>query len=276
MYADSAPADGERLGRAELFAIVLVLALLNSLAGKIAGALAKGPADALLSLLGVNAVLWLAIYALIRFGLDARFEPLRPADKWLAGVAVLLCFVPILLGAAAALFLLSLYLLRSSEAAGPIRKLAIVGLAATGPVLWGPLCLELLAPEITRVEALLILASADLPVQDNVFRSAGGMTFVIQGGCSSLKNISFAILLLVALAQLLDIPLTRRLIPIAIAAVAATILVNTARLTSYGYFPEEFAWLHYGDGRLIFAWATLLLTFAIIGFGLLRAAPSRL
>jgi exosortase/archaeosortase family protein len=136
--------------------------------------------------------------------------------------------------------------------------------------------MALLGPEITRVEALIIGATTGLPTAGNVFRSYDGSTiFVVAGSCSSLANISIALLLLVVLAQLLDIPLSRRLVPVALAAVAATLLANSGRLAALGLWPQHYHYLHEGGGRQLAAWASLLLTSGTIGIGLYRVARAQ-
>jgi exosortase/archaeosortase family protein len=269
-----AGAQGGWPARTDLFALLLAVALVNGVAPRISAALASGYGTALVSLLGVNAVLWFAFYAIVRIALDDHAPvPPRRADKYVAAALLLCAFFPVMAAAAAALFLASLYLLRTTAPGTPLRKLALIALAASGPLLWGPACIALLGPEITRLEALIIGAGTGLPTEGNVFRSFDGSTpFVVAGSCSALANVSIALLLLVVLTQLLDIPLSRRLVPVALAAVAATIIANTGRLAALGLWPEHFHYLHEGGGRQWAGWASLVLTGAVIGIGLYRVA----
>jgi exosortase/archaeosortase family protein len=267
-------AQGSRLARTDLFALLLAVAIVNSVAPRISSALASGYEAALVTLLGVNAVIWFALYAIVRIALDDRSAaPLRRADKYVAAALLLCALFPVMAAAAIALFLVSLYLLRTSAPGTALRKQALIGLAASGPLLWGPACISLLGPEISRLEALIIGAGTGLPTDGNVFRSFDGSTsFIVAGSCSALANVSIAVLLLVVLAQLLDIPLTRRLVPVALAAIVATILTNTARLAALGLWPEHFHYLHEGGGRQLASWASLIVTGAVIGIGLYRVA----
>jgi exosortase/archaeosortase family protein len=231
----------------------------------------------LLSLLGVDAVLWLALFAIVKIALeDCAQAPQRRADLYVGALLLACVFVPMTAAAALALLLGALYLLRTTAPGTAPRKLALIALATTGPLLWGPACMALLGPEITRVEALIIGATTGLPTAGNVFRSYDGSTiFVVAGSCSSLANISIALLLLVVLAQLLDIPLSRRLVPVALAAVAATLLANSGRLAALGLWPQHYHYLHEGGGRQLAAWASLLLTSGTIGIGLYRVARAQ-
>ena len=274
MTTRSVETNGRWFSRADFFALLLAVALLNSLAPRIAGALAAGSGTALMSLLGVDAVLWFALYAIVRIALDdGAGAPLRRADKYLGALVLTCALVPVMSASLAALILASLYLLQTSAPATAPRKLALIALATTGPLLWGPAFMVLFGPEITRLEALIIGAATGLPTAGNVFRSYdGSATFIVAGTCSSLANISIALLLLVTLTQLLDIPLSRRLIPVALAAIGATILANTGRLAALGLWPEHYQYLHEGGGRQLAAWASLILTGAAIGFGLYRVA----
>jgi exosortase/archaeosortase family protein len=260
--------------RTDLFALLLTVAIVNGLAPRISAAMAAGYWTALVSLFGVNAVLWFACYAIVRIALDDRSPaPPHRADKYVAAALLACALFPVMAAASIALFLASLYLLRTTAPGMPLRKMGLIALAATGPLLWGPACIALLGPEISRLEALIIGAGTGLPIQGNVFRSFdGSATFIVAGSCSALANISIALLLLVVLIQLLDIPLSRRLVPVALAAVAATILANTGRLAALGLWPEHYHYLHEGGGSQLIGWASLILTGAVIGIGLSRVA----
>lgn len=262
------------LARTDLFALFLSIAFINSLAPRISGALAEGYGPALISLLGVNAALWLALYAMLKIALEDEIAaPPRSADKFVVALLVICSFFPVMVAASAALFFAAVYLLLTTAPGTPLRKLALVALASTGPLLWGPACIALLGPEITRLEALMIGAGTGLPTEGNVFRSYdGSATFIVAGSCSALANISIALLLLVVLTQLLDIPLSRRLAPVALAAVAATILANTGRLAALGLWPEHSHYLHEGGGRQLATWVSLILSGGAIGIGLYRVA----
>jgi hypothetical protein len=274
MASQPATARASGLARGDIFAVLFAVAMLNSVALRMETSLAAGPVFALVTLLDVNAALWFSLYAIFRIALaDEIREPARPGDKYVAAILLAASLVPVMLASAAALFAAAIYLLRATAPKTPLRKIALVGLAATGPLLWGPICLQIFGPEITRIEALLIGTATGLPTDGNVFRSFdGSATFVVAGGCSSLANISMALLLLVTLTQLLDIPLTKRVVPIAIAAVAATILVNTTRLACLGLSPDHMVYLHTGGGAQLFGWASFILSGAVIGFGLIRVA----
>jgi exosortase/archaeosortase family protein len=269
-----AEARGRWLARTDFFALLFGVAIANSVAPRISDALAEGYGTALTSLLGVNAALWLALYAIFRTALDDGVPaPLRRADFYVAALVLICSLVPVVATASVGLFLAALYLLRTTAPGTPPRKLALIALAASGPLLWGPTCMALLGPEITRLEALIIGAGTGLPTQGNVYRSFDGSTsFVVAGSCSALANISIALLLLVVLTQLLDIPLSRRLVPVALAAVAVTVFANVGRLAALGMWPAHYHYLHEGGGRELAAWASLILTGAVIGIGLYRVA----
>jgi exosortase/archaeosortase family protein len=260
--------------RTEFFAFLLLLAIANGVATRMASALAEGPATALASLLGVNAVIWFALYAIVRIALDERSaQAPRRADWWIAAALIAAALFPMTMASSLALLGVSIHLLRTTAAGTAPRKLGLIGLAATGPLLWGPICLAMFAPEIARLEALIIGAGTGLETQGNLFRSFDGTaTFIVTGSCSALANISIAMLLLVTLVQLLDIPMTRRLVPVAAAAVAAMILANTGRLAALGFWPGSYPYLHDGGGRFLLAWGGLILTGIVIGVGLARVA----
>ena len=123
----SGPADAGRggLARTDLFALLLAVAIVNSVAPRISSALASGFELAAVSLLGVNAVIWFALYAIVRIGLDdGSAAPLQRADKYVAAALLLCALFPVMAAAAIALFLVSLYLVRTTTSGTALRKQA--------------------------------------------------------------------------------------------------------------------------------------------------------
>ena len=244
------------------------------MATRIASSFEFGYLIAALSLLGVSGVIWLALYAILKFGFSPHArQSLAKFDHLVLGGLVVASLLPIQMASSAAVFGAAVYLLFTTTSGQPLWRVAVVALATTGPLLWGPLSLSLLGPEITRIEALIVGTVTGLPTQGNVYLAVDGhTTFIVAGGCSALANISLTLLVTAVLTQLLDIPLSRRLVPVVLTAVLATIAVNSARLAAVGYFPQHFEYLHVGFGRQLFGWAGLIAMGAVVGFGLYRAA----
>lgn len=261
--------------RTMLFGLLIVVAAINGVEPRLVSSMKAGLPVALLSLFGVSAVIWFALYALLKLALAADcLDPVRRGD-WLVMAGLLVASIfPIAIAASAAMVGAGLYLWLTTENGSPLRRVAIIVLALTGPLFWGPAVLALLGPEITRIETAVIASASGFRTMGNVFWAVDGQTrFVVAGACSSLANISLTLLFIATLTQLLDIPINARLVPVVVGGLAATIFVNCVRIASIGHFPQALDYLHNGGGQQLFSWASLLLMGTIVGAGLLRVAP---
>jgi len=175
----------------------------------------------------------------------------------LAG-CLLAAVLPIAIAAAAMVPVVGAYLFRRSAPGTLDRRFAVIVLALSGPVFFGPVVRVLLGPEWVKAETLLLAALFDLPTQGNVIMTEGGRTYVVAGNCSSLHNISMAILVVASLSQLLDIRGAWKLAACTALASLAVIAVNSVRLLMIAKMPDHFDYLHVGGGRTWFSWAAML------------------
>lgn len=262
--------------RSEVFAALLVTATLNAQAGRIVDALAGNLTAAFISLFGINAIVWFACFALMRIGLEARDggpqEQITRADLGIAIGMALACLLPTPFPAAAALIGGAIWLWRSSPADSGGRRLAIIGLALTGPVIWGPLVLRLLGPQLLWLDAALGAALAGYEASDNLIVTPGArLDLMVADGCSAFRNVTQVLLLATTLFVLLDLrPTLRAGIGIA-AAVGAVILINGTRLAAMALYPARFDYLHDGGGATLFGYATLVASVLILGVFLGRS-----
>jgi len=158
-----------RLDRANLLAATLIAASLNRLFVKMSDSVALGGwASAFASLLGVSAVIWIALLALIDLGGDGTGPKPAQIDWWLCGAALACCFLPTGWEAAIALLGLSLVSIARFGAESRERRLAIIGLALTGPLLFGPVALAYLGTEMLRFDAALVSLISGHPSSGNV------------------------------------------------------------------------------------------------------------
>lgn len=266
-----------RIDRASLLAATLVAASLNRLFVKMAESVSLyGWVGALGSLLGVSAVIWIALVVLIDLGGDGSGPGPAKLDWWLCGGALVTCLLPSGWEAAVALLLLSLASIWRFGQGTRERRLAIIGLALTGPLLFGALALSYLGPQILRVDALLVSLLSGQHASGNVVEFADptvhpGQQMVILAGCSSFHNLSLAGVLFAVVTQLLNLKLTPRLWLVAAAMGLVTILINGARITAIALMPEHYEVLHVGWAGQLIAIASLVLTGALLLVAALRA-----
>jgi len=256
--------------RAEAFAIIGSIAAVNALAGKLATALhGQSLASALLSLGGVSAIIWFAlIVMLVIAGKTDKVEALAPLDRPVLASMAILAAIPFNFGGAIAVLLGGAYLLATSASASATRRVAVVMVALTGPLIWGRLLLAFFGPMLLGWDAHLAAAIAGSSVQGNVVDLFGGAgRLYVALGCSSLHNMSLSILLFVVVTQMLQLRLSPALLSVCVASAAAMAIVNILRLATIARFPSHFEYFHVGQGGALFGLASFAAAIAVTGVG---------
>jgi len=262
------------LGRGSVFAAAGILAALNAEAGQILATLTfQSPVEAVTGLAGISAVIWAAMISAWSIGREDR-QRLGERRDAVALIAIVgLAFLPISYAAQAGLLLCGTYLLATSGGHGPARRAALVLLALTGPLIWGRILLNLFAGPILSLDAHIVGTVIGSPVRGNVFASANGSRhFIIGDLCSSVHNMSLAIVLWTTAAMLFDIRIDRRYVALGAAMAGFMFALNIARLAAIGLFPADFNFLHFGAGAALFGWAGLIGAVLLAGWGVANAA----
>lgn len=271
-----------RLDRASLLAATLVAASLNRLFVKMSDSVALGGwVHALASLLGISAVIWIALVALIDLGGDGTDTKPARADWWLCGAALACCLLPTGWEAGLALLGLSAVSIVRFAPGSRERRVAVIGLALTGPLLFGPFALAYFGPEMLRLDAAFVSLISGHPSTGNVVEftdpvmRAAGKQMVIYAGCSSFHNMSLVGVMFAVVTQTTNVRLTSSMWLLAIAMVAAVFAINAGRLTAIALFPQHYDFLHTGLGGQLVGFAGLVIASAIILFGALRGMEPR-
>lgn len=263
-----------QVARGSSFAAAGVLAALNAQAGQIIVAFSdRPPVEALTNLAGISAIIWAAMIAAWKIGSDDP-QPLRArADVWVLALVIVLSFLPISFAAELGLLTCAVYFAATSPHRTPARRAAIVLLALTGPLIFGRVLLNLFNKPILWLDAHIVGAVIGTRVDGNMFLAADGVhRFEIANLCSSVHNISLAIVLWTTAAMLFDIRIDRRYIATGAAMAGFMFALNIVRLSSIGLFPTHFIFLHFGTGAVLFGWAGLIGAALLAGLGVAGAA----
>jgi hypothetical protein len=263
-----------RITRAGAFAGAGVLAAVNAHADQVINALRYlSLSDAIGGLAGISAVIWVAMYAAMKIGFEDRRSRLDGRDTALLVAIVALAIVPVSFAAKAGLLICGLYMFATSRPGDPCRRVSLILLALTGPLIWGRILLHLFEAPILALDAHLVASVVGLNVDGNVVRSSDGSAIYLIGGpCSSVHNMSLAIVLWTTAAVLFRIRVDRGYAAIGTAMVAWMFALNIARLASIARFPNHFDFLHDGLGAELFGWASLIGAGILAGTGVIRAA----
>ena len=262
------------LSRGSAFAAAGVLAALNAQAGQILPALShQSPVDSLIGLGGISAIIWAAMAAAWKVGTDDRHRVAGGMDRAVLAIVVTLSFLPLSYAAQLGLLLSVAYLFATSRGHEPARRAALILLALTGPLIWGRILLNLFAGPILWLDAHIVGTLIGTTVDGNTFRAADGThRFVIADLCSSVHNISLAIVLWTTAAMVFEIRIDRRYVAVGVAMAGFMFALNIARLSTIGLLPAHFDYFHGGTGAALFGWAGLIGAVLLAGWGVARAA----
>jgi exosortase/archaeosortase family protein len=260
--------------RGGAFAAAGVLAALNAQADQIVSTLTWQPAlNAAISMAGISAIIWAAMAAAWKIGSEDDRKPKGAMDYAVLGVVLLSSFVPLSYAAQAGLLLCGCYLLATAGRSDAERRSAVILLALTGPLIWGRLILHLFEVPILSLDAHIVGTVIGSPTAGNVVRFAGDNgRFVIAEPCSSVHNMSLAIVLWTTAAMLFRIRIDGRYMLVGAAMVALMYGLNLVRLSTIGLFPGYFDILHVGWGAVTFGYAGLVGAAIVAGFGVIDAA----
>ena len=265
----------DTISRGGAFAAAGVLAALNAQADHLILDLSwQSPLDAALNLGGVSAVIWAAMFAAWKIGDEDRRPLSGNMDLIVLGMVILLSFLPISYAAQVSLLLCACYLLMTAERHNdPERRAALVLLALTGPLIWGRLLLRLFEGPVLALDAHLVGAAIGSRVDGNIVNFATGPNrFIIGDPCSSVHNMSLAIVLWTTAAMVFRIKIDRRYVMTGLAMVVTMFGLNVVRLSILGLFPAYFDFLHTGGGAILFSWAGLIAAALLAGSGVIDAA----
>jgi exosortase/archaeosortase family protein len=238
----------------------------------------QGIGGAILGAFGVNPIFWFVMFAAAAIAFEpGDVAPTRRVDSLIAGAVFAMALSPIVLAASAGLLLATGWLLMTSPRGSRGRRAALVLLALTTSLIWGPMVMTLFGDRLVSLDAQFIALLAGTRAQGNLVDfSTPGNPLMIAYGCSSLHNITMALQLWVAITQQLRLRIERRVIIIGLAAVIGNILVNGVRIATIANHRSEFDYWHHGGGGSIFGWLAVVVVAVIVVLGCHALAPRRI
>jgi exosortase/archaeosortase family protein len=237
--------------RAELFTGLVLVGFANGITGPAMTAVQdSGVISAVLDTFGVNVMVWCAAALAVSSFWRVSVQPINRTDLAVAVAAIACYFAPQPKLSWIGLTGLAIYMLCTSQPHGPLRRGSWIVLAMTVPMLWVRVVLTVL-PSILDVEAMLASWLSGTSRVGNVIYFADGWGYLlVERGCSSLTNISLAILCWLLFAQSVDRRWSLRCVGWCLLACAAAIAINTVRLSILAQQGERFDQLHGTAGEV--------------------------
>jgi exosortase/archaeosortase family protein len=245
--------------RDRFFVALTILALANGCAGRMIYAVESlGWWAAIAGTFNISIVVWAACVA--GLSLLYRTDDGRIGRFDLAVGTGVLCLaaLPYSPPSWVALTGLALHLIRTSEAGSTTRRGSLILLAAAIPMFWSKLLYTVVAGPILEADAVLVSTLLGTERIGNIVKFADGSgSLQIYPACSSLANMSIAILAWVTTTQLVR----RAWSPVDLGwcalACAAVVFVNIGRISLIGLFPQSYGLLHGPVGSATAAWISL-------------------
>jgi hypothetical protein len=266
------------LSRAELFAGLSILGFANGIAGRLHHAvLQDGAVAALISTFNISAVVWVAFFACPALLLRAPREPPVQADLIVAACAFGAFMLPIGPLSWIALTGLALYLLRDSFARrggqppSPLHRGAWILLATTGAMFWGRVLLLTASGPVLGTDAILVSWLTGMAHLGNTVQFADGTGYVwIAPFCSSLANVSLAILCWVLFAQFRGLRWSFGNAGWCLLACLSVTAINITRISLMVLHREHFDLIHGPIGAAVASWLSIAATVGVCALGTRR------
>ncbi|MGH6835216.1 MAG: hypothetical protein ACREC9_06630 [Methylocella sp.] len=260
---------GQPFRRGEFLAGLFILGFSNGIFEKIMRAIAQGTIEtAILGTFGISVLVWVACFIAVSLLLRQPPERVTRNDLILGVAVTAAALIPSAKPSWIALTLLGLYGLRCFEAGSPARRAAFVILAVTVPMFWSRLVFAMLSDFILQADAILVSLIVGTERIGNTvgFADHSGYLFILPS-CSSLADVSLAVLGWALFTQALTRRPSLKDVWWCLAACTAVIVINVTRIALIGLHREHFELLHGPVGAGV---ASFLALVAIVGINLIR------
>jgi len=264
--------------RDEYFAGIALLCCLNGLGARaIASVQQLGWGEALFLTFNVSAIVWVAwILGIVLILRDRSSGPIRPLDLVIGSVLLVPIALPVGGLSWLALTLLATYILLTTSEQTACRRGALILLAVTVPMLWSQLLLKYFGDSILKIDAMLVGGLLGTARIGNIVRFADNSgSLVILPYCSSLANVSLALLAWVTANQWFDHRWAPRDWQWLVLVVSSVVAVNVTRMSLMGLSEAHYRAIHSSWGYDVVNALTLCVIAAFCFLGVKRELLAR-
>jgi exosortase/archaeosortase family protein len=261
------------VGFNKLYAGVIAIGVANAVAGRmIALVKLEGIVPALMRAFDISVLVWVAAAIAVHLIHKTPLRSVSRRDRFVAICACTLFAVPLSSASWIGLSALALYLTRSAAAGSVQLRAGWVLLAITVPMFWSRLLFEFISEWILLADAWLVAQVLGTRQVGNTVQLADGTGFLyIASSCSSMANVSLAILCWTLFVQTSDQSRRVKTVRWCLLACLAMVCVNVTRISLVGLYHEHFDLIHGQVGATIAAWTSLLLMLGVCSAGIRQA-----
>ncbi len=254
----------QTLVRPAFFAALVAIGFANGISEHVYRAVAdKGLATAASDTFDVSVILWGACAAALLALFRTRAEEMRRSDLAMASLAGLAFLLPVPAASWLGLCLIALHLhVTASDKAA--RRAAAILFALTIPLFWARLLFAAFSDIILHSDARLVGWIVGTEAVGNVVPLVDGSgSLFIAPGCSSLANLSLALLSATVFINMRCGRWTPASLAWALTSAAAVVAINVTRISLIGLYPSHYGLIHGPVGATIAGWLTLIVILAI-------------
>lgn len=264
------------LSRREFFGGLLILGCVNGLSSRIIDAVnGVGWADALLNTFGISVIVWISCCAGVALLFRDQSGPANAVDLAVGAAFLVLVALPISSLSWVAIAAFCIYTLANTNGVST-RQGAVILLATTVPMLWSRLLFKFFANPILNADASLVSWILGTKRSGNMIEFADHSgELVIFAPCSSLANVSLAILCWVTVSELAVHKRSPYDIFWCFLACASVIAVNVTRMAMMGVRESVYDRVHSNFGNALTSLIITAITIAICVIGTRRELFAR-
>jgi hypothetical protein len=262
-----------RFDRNHLFAALVAIGFANGIVIRLAeGFRNEELAKLVLNTFDISAIVWIALIVGIAFVLRPPRRAATSADQFVAAATASAFLIPISPLSWAAVSGLAIYTALTSPEGSFARRGGWILFAMTVPMLWSRMAFQLLSDSILAFDATLVGWIVNTERVGNAIASADGSGYVwVAPGCSSITNVSLAILCWVLFTQVFYRQRSVGKNWWCVLACSVVVAINVSRL-SLIVIDEEY---HGFIGETVANWVTLVAIMGICAVGVRDAIPAR-
>jgi len=204
----------------------------------------------------ISAIVWAAYYLALNsiIASNAVGSPTR-LDWTLCIASISICFLPIGGTAWLLMFAIGIFLVLTSNGLREWSNAGWVFMAITVPEFWGRRIFNFFSDFILEIDAKFVSALTQTERMGNVVEMPGGGGALIIGApCSSMANVSLAVLCWVLFSRYRVHRWSYWNIFWCLLTAISIMLINVIRITIIGYYPQYYIFLHDGGGVVVFSW----------------------
>ena len=224
--------------------------------------------DVLVNTFDISAIIWVALFIGVAYLLRLPRTPATRLDIAVAIGVALAVVIPVAPLSWIALSGLSVYIVFTSQQHSYARRGGWILLAVTVPMFWSRAVFLIFSDTILELDAILAAWIIGTERIGNAIAFPDGSGYLwIAPGCSSIGNVSLAILGWTLVTQIFHRDRRLREASWALVACAAVIAINVIRLGLIGTYHQQFDLLHGPFGSTVFNWFTLLAIIVVCALG---------